>query len=72
MPTIMMIFVQATYILAIFVHFSTISAVTEPILTIKAKSRHVQGKFKARSTQGQRKVRARSKQGQGKVKAKSR
>ena len=31
-PTVMMIFVQATFVLATFVHISNISAVTDPIL----------------------------------------
>ena len=33
MPTVKVTFVQATYVLATFVHFSNISAVTDPILT---------------------------------------
>ena len=48
---------------------SNISVVTDPILTIKARSRQIQSKVKERSKQGQGKVKARSRQGQGKVRA---
>ena len=33
MPTVMVTFVKATYVLATFVHIRNISAVTDPILT---------------------------------------
>ena len=60
MPTVKMTFDQATYFLATFVRIINISAVTNPILIINAKSRQVQGKFKARSWKGQGKVKVRS------------
>ena len=56
-------FVEATNVLTRLVHISNISAVTDPILTIKARSRQGQSKVKARSKQGQGKVNARLRQG---------
>ena len=68
----MVTFVQAIYVLATFVHISNISAVNDPILTIKARSRKDLCKGKARSGQGQGNVKARSKKSnQGNINARS-
>ena len=66
MPTVKMIFVQATFILTTFVHIiRIISAVTD------LRSRQGQEKVKARSRQGQGKVKVKSRQGQDKARAMS-
>ena len=54
MPIVTVTFVQATYVMATFVHISNIS-------------RQGQGKVNARSRQGHGKVKARSRQEQGKA-----
>ena len=46
----MVTFVLATCVMVTFVHISNISVVTDLILTIKARSRQVQGKVKGRSS----------------------
>ena len=83
MPTVMMTFVQETYVLVPVVHINNISAVTDLILKINTRSKQAQGKVKVKA-KGQGKIRGmsrqghgnvikgRSRKGQGKVKARSR
>ena len=53
----MVTFVQATIVLATFIHIRNISAVTDLMWAkVKARSRRGVGKVKARSRQDQRKV----------------
>ena len=67
----MITFVQATYIMATFVHISNISRSWQGQGKAKVRSRQEQGNVRVRSRKGQDKVKARSRQGQGKVRARS-
>ena len=68
-PTVRVIFVHATFVLATFVYIRNISAATDKV---KARSWQCQSQFKTRSGQVHCKVKERIRQGKSKVKARSR
>ena len=80
MPAVIVTFVQATFVLATFVHECLSCYWSKQgqgkVKSVKAKSRQGEGKVRARSRQGKIKVKVgskeRSRRGQGEVKARSR